>query len=298
MSVTGALLKKSVDQTAADYSSQPAVAWDEELYDSHGFHAGGDDFFTVPASMDGEYAVFHAQASLEQVTVGSDNRLLIQRDTGGGFANFNGMGHMHNKVGTGQSATQTWLQCCTAPLLLVTGHKYRTNLYSDDTSVTVEAARSTFGIRVLNRRTTQRVLAKLNADLTAQNFTTAGVIGFDGADVYDTDSIHSPTVQNSKLIAPSSLNGKWAVIRAAVMTGVDNGGLISLAIRKNGSLSYNGFGGKAVESNTLTTSWVSVFTQPIQLVTGDEFEALFWNGTDTSITISSSATCLGLQVVD
>src|SRR5687767_11840600 len=49
---SGALVKKSIDQTTADYSTSTAVAFDEEEYDIGGYHdnSTNNTRLTVPAA--------------------------------------------------------------------------------------------------------------------------------------------------------------------------------------------------------------------------------------------------------
>lgn len=300
MALRGCLLSKGSNQTGADYSGSGAnVTWDTEIRDTDGFHSGSDELITIPAAVNGGYGIFTAQMSLESWS--GQGQLQILRNTGGGLTTFKGMGFSTNSnsgIGTGQSASQNWIQCQSAPVVLTTGNTYAAHFLSGDNAIDVEASRSSFGLRVLTGLTTQRTMAALNANHTTQNYTTATAVPFDGADIFDTDSVHDPSSSNTKFIIPSGLNNEWAVFRGGVQTSLDTGATSSIAIRKNGSYAYNGFGGNV---QTLTGAFSSAYaycvTQPIQLATADEFELVFWKSADTSITLLSATTFLSMQVV-
>ena len=49
----GALVRKSVNQTGVDYTTATAVVWDQEVYDTDGFHdnASNNSRLTIPAGV-------------------------------------------------------------------------------------------------------------------------------------------------------------------------------------------------------------------------------------------------------
>lgn len=300
MAITGALVKKNADQTGANYSAAPNIAWDAEVYDADGSHdnASNNTRITVPSAWNGKYGIFTCTASLSSVTSGT-NLSLVYLIKGGSLSFIGFTGVSRELRGNGQATTSDWMQFRSGPVLLATGDIFESQLFCADTSITVESE-SNFGVEILPATLSvqSKVLAKLNSDLTAVNYSTPTAIPFDGTDVYDTDSIHDPSSNNTKLIIPSSLNNKYVIVGAQVhATGVaSNTQNHSIAIRKGGSLTYDGFGGNSQFIGSYSESWIQASTAPIQVATGDEFECLYWCD-DTSITITSDVTCFGLRVV-
>jgi len=290
------LLKKNVDQTAADYSAGPAVTWDTEVYDTDGFHDTGSDThrITIPSAVNNKYGIFTSCLSLSSVTSGSSAAAGTNLQSGATTGTWSG--HTRNLTGNGQATTSAWIQSTTGPILLATGAIYQCGLFCSDTSITVESE-STYGLLVLDTfNETMRVLAKMNAIQTAANYSTPAAIAFDGTDVYDTHAIHDPSSNNTKLIIPSALNNLYVVVWAQVQaSSVSSSQANSVAIRKGGSLTYTGMGGNSGNNGSSTEAWMQAQTNVIQVAMGDEFEALYHNA-DTSVDLQTS-TCLGLRVV-
>jgi hypothetical protein len=299
MALIGALVKKSVDQTAANYSAGAVIAWDAEVYDSDTFHDNvtANSRITIPVSYNGRYGIFTATVSMSAVGSTTTANVVLAKNSGFAYIGFAGTTRLVG--GHGTSATAAWVQIRSGPVLLATADIFEARLFSSDSSITVESE-SSFGLEVLPLivPTQPKVLAKLSADITAADYSTPTAIPWNGVDEYDTNAIHNPASNNTTLIIPAALNGKYVVVGAQVYaTSVTGAVQNSLAIRKGGSLVYDGFGGssRAVEGS-YGQSWLQAFTQPIQVTTGDEFEALYWNA-ETSITIESEVSWFGLRVV-
>lgn len=302
MSIRGALVKKSADQTGANYLSGSGtqtdgdiVSWDSEVYDTHGFHEGvtNPSRLTVPVSVSGQYGIFTACVSLSAIGQGNNVFLSILKNGGYQYIGFGGSSRRCGDKSGGANAC--WAQVRTGPVLLTSGDYYQVRLYSGDNSITVESE-SSFGVLVLDSTTqTQRVLCKKSADQTTANYSTPAVITWN-TDIYDTDAIHDTGSNTSKLVIPSALNGKYGIVTANVgANAVTAGSTGALAIQKGGSLTYDGFGGNSViDGNTILR--LQCTTQPILLATSDEFEALFYSS-DTSITVIAAQSTFGLRVV-
>lgn len=301
MAIRGALVKKAISQTSADYSSAAAVTWNSEVYDTDGFHDIGSNTtrLTVPAAVDGSYGIIHACISLSATLLLSYGLLQITKN---GVITYIGCGAQTKQMsGNGQGGGQDrqWLQVSTGPMLLVAGDYYEAVLLVEDASITVESE-SNFSILVLdNNDTTGRCLVKKNANQTAANYQTAAVIAFDGTDTYDSHAIHDPSSNNSKLIIPASLHGKYASVfaQAKASSVITSTTLHSIAIRMGGSLTYDGFAGNSGVNGGYSEAWIHARTPAIQLATGNEFEALYYND-DTSITLEAAYTFLGLNCWD
>lgn len=141
-------------------------------------------------------------------------------------------------------------------------------------------------------------LATLSADQTAINATGAGyTIPFDGADVYDTDSIHDPVTNNTRLTIPSGVTKVRITgnVQSSGHTSATN--VISLVrLFKNGSLDYAG--SPSHQGPGATGAPTGTLVSPVlEVVAGDYFELGFFVTSDTSITIEAERTSFGVEIV-
>lgn len=295
MAIRGCLLNKTADETGSDYSAGATVAWTREIYDTGGFHAANDDAIIIPSAVNGRYGVFTAFLSLSSVS--ANNNCIVSIRRGASIEYIGWVGTTRHMQGNGQQTTSGWMQISSGPVLLTTGEEYDVHLTSSDNNINIESE-SSFGLVVIDSTTQiQRVLAKMNADQTTANYSTPAAVAFDGADVYDTDAIHDPSSNNTKLIIPPALDGKYVRVGAQVLLAAATAGQVcSVAIRKGGSLTYDGIGANSGQIAQLAEAWVQAQTQVIQVSTGDEFELLLYSS-DTSVTVESDVTSFGLRVV-
>jgi hypothetical protein len=125
-----------------------------------------------------------------------------------------------------------------------------------------------------------------NADQSTSGTTDTAMIW--QTETRDTDGYH--TGSNSTFVVPSALNGKLlmclAWLRIAYTSTAGEGGRLS--IRKNGSDSYDGFGSYMTQGPFATISYLSAFTQPVIVATGDTFEAYVQNSDVLGATVASS----------
>ncbi len=292
--IRGVVCRKSVAQTTADYSTIAAIAWDQNVYDTDGFHnaPGAATAIVIPASVNGQYGIFTATVSLALVTATSRVFLEIQKGGSSAFIGYAAL-DLNAGQGNGQATTSNWCNIVSSPILMNTGDSYTCRLLCADNSITVNVE-SSFGLYICDQANlTHRCWAQLNANQTTQNYSTPAAIVFDGADVYDTDNIHDPTTNNTKLIIPSALNGLSGVVNASVTTTLTTTNqTFALAIRKTPSggaatLVYDGFGGNSGIGQNFAANelYSEAQTQVIQFNTGDAYEAFFYT-VDTSITIN------------
>ena len=112
------------------------------------------------------------------------------------------------------------------------------------------------------------------------------VIGFD-AEVYDTDSFHDNSTNNSRFTIPSTHNGKKAILRAhATFQDVSDGESYELRVFKNNAANQDG--AMILQANRSGSSsgnkTLSGATHPIDIATNDYFEAVVsTNETDVDI---------------
>lgn len=308
MAFQGCLVNRTADSTSVNFSvGNVTLLWNNEIYDTDGYHDNvtSSERITIPAAVNGKYGIFVCTLSLTSYSAGATDGLL-ELDIIKNGANMKGSGActVRNNLaaGNGQSSTSCWLQATATPQLLTTNDFYGARTTTGNGTGTIKA-HSSFGLYVHSNPTVlMQCLAVLNGDKTAQDYTTAKAIAWDGPNVYDTSAIHNASVNNTQLIIPAALNGKYVVVTA--MVAADNGGgshPMGLAIRYNGSLTYNGlgarsdtYGGTAAGSNQAR---IGCQTPAIQVSTGDTFDAFYFQGSDTNLTFKADKCSFGLRVV-
>jgi hypothetical protein len=148
-SFTGAVVKKSADQTSANYSTPAVIAWNTEDIDTNTIHdtVTNNSRLTVPPALNGKWAIISASVTMggSTFTANSDVSLNISKNGGQSYDGFGGQSRQ-----LGSSYSHASIQAYTQPVLLVTGDYYEAELYSGDTSVTVNSTESWLTINVLN----------------------------------------------------------------------------------------------------------------------------------------------------
>jgi hypothetical protein len=146
-SFSGALVKKSADQTAANYSANPTVTWNAEEYDTDGYHDTGSntDRLTVPSA--GKYKVgFEVSVGSGTLTASDYVRASISRFNSSSVAqSFIGL---PTDIITEISATpqvalsgwSSWIDCSSGDYFVV---NFDTE---SDASITITASTSWFAI--------------------------------------------------------------------------------------------------------------------------------------------------------
>lgn len=138
----GALVKKSADQTGADYSVATAVAWDAEVRDTHSIHSNitNNTRLTTPT---GAKRV-RVKANIELANNAANNWVEIKIKKNG--AAFDGQGGQTVEVGS----TTPIVNCSTAEVAVTGGTDYfEVFLRTQDTAVDVVAAGSWFEMEVI-----------------------------------------------------------------------------------------------------------------------------------------------------
>lgn len=137
----GALVKKAADQTAANYTTAAAIAWDAETYDDGNYHDTVTNNSRLTAGIVMPNAQVSAQVTLASHTANKFVQLEIRKN---GSASFDG--YASNMV---QSNTTTpTVNVMTPPLVVALGDYFEAFLTVEtDTSITVTAAQSWFAIQ-------------------------------------------------------------------------------------------------------------------------------------------------------
>jgi len=139
----GALVNKSVVQSAANYSIPTVITWDAEVYDTDAVHSLGDNTkFIVPAAWNGLRGVVTAAADITGFSGGASSSLSVELGGVTVYAEFGGSG------GYGGSSSNNLRSAKTQPILLATGQEFTTKYWATDTAINV-LANSSFGIRII-----------------------------------------------------------------------------------------------------------------------------------------------------
>lgn len=126
-----ALVKKSADQTAANYGTNTVITWNTETADVGGWHDTGSDTerLTVPANV--SYVRVTAGIALSSMSSGARAYAYILKNTAGNVG--------YPLVGEWSTATDRYINLATPPTAVSQGDYFRVFLLcSDDVSLTVE----------------------------------------------------------------------------------------------------------------------------------------------------------------
>jgi hypothetical protein len=133
---SGCLVKKAVDQTAADYgTADAALAWDTEAFDVGGWHDGGDNTkLTVPSGV--SYVRVSGCVTVTSLASGVNTQIWVTKDGDNNAATR----HINLPYVLEDSDDATrHLNFTSAPIAVTAGTYFELRLYTPgDTSVTVE----------------------------------------------------------------------------------------------------------------------------------------------------------------
>lgn len=132
----GAMVKKSDNQTSANYTTPTPIAWDAEIYDTNAIHdnAVNNTRLTVPAGV--SFVQLGCTLTLGSVGNPSLTVLWLKKNGSASFDGFCGL----DKVGTGNPDPN--ITCVSGPIAVTAGDYFEWQLYCDDSSITVVAASS------------------------------------------------------------------------------------------------------------------------------------------------------------
>ena len=143
-SFRGALVTKAVNQTGADYSAAPVVAWDSETYDTDGIHDNvtNNGRLTVPAGV--SKVRLRAQISLLLVTVSTP--VIVLTIAKNGSISYAGVAQTRDSINN----SDPQLQSHSPVLSVVPGDYFDVPLtVAGDSSVTVVAGSSWFAMEII-----------------------------------------------------------------------------------------------------------------------------------------------------
>jgi hypothetical protein len=147
LSWRGAWVTKSANQTAANYTSATAIAWDSSVHGTTTFwSSGANTRLTVPSTWPTTYVRLIAQVSLQNVTSSDLITLQIKQNN----LPLSSVGGVGGIMRSAQATTTPVVEVRTPPII-TTGTDYFTAhlTVGTDTSVDIVATESFFSIEVL-----------------------------------------------------------------------------------------------------------------------------------------------------
>jgi hypothetical protein len=139
-------------------------------------------------------------------------------------------------------------------------------------------------------------MAQKVADATL-NLSSANVIVWGGADIYDVGNWHDPSVNNTRMTVPAGVS--FVRLSCSLrMTGVPISCACFLAFYKNGvQFGWPGRSAHSFTNGNFTELWVAAHSSVIPVVAGDYFEAYVLVGNGTSVTIVAADSSFSIQAV-
>jgi hypothetical protein len=134
---SGAMAKKSADQTAADYSAGPVITWNTDALDVGGWHDTGSNTsrLTVPSGVN--YVRVYANVNVVSISANNDTYAWIEKNGDNNAATR----HVNLPVGlvNTEGGSEAYINLVSPPLAVVAGDYFEVRLLiQGDASVTVE----------------------------------------------------------------------------------------------------------------------------------------------------------------
>jgi hypothetical protein len=169
----GCAAKKSVDETAADYTTLTTVSWDAEDFDSDAFHSNvtNPSRQTVPAGLNIEKVKLTAQIGFDLINVGTTARIEIHK---------NGSVIAADTVDLG-NVTDGGIGIETVPVAATATDYFEVKLrVTGSSSISIVAARSRFSIQVVGATNTGTTFNDLS-DVTITSVSTGDGVKWNGS---------------------------------------------------------------------------------------------------------------------
>jgi hypothetical protein len=283
MAFSGALVKKSADQTLANFSAGAVITWNTETYDVGGWHDTGSNTsrLTVPSGVThvritGQLAatsVANATASYIWVIKNGDTAAATRNINLpiAGPAYIDGGAHFVNIV--------------SGPLAVTPGDYFELfYIIPGDASLTIDANRSWFAIEAIENFS--GAMAKKAADQTTADYSAGPVVAWD-TDALDVGGWHDTGSNTSRLTVPSGVNYVRVTANIGVTSLLANADVLAW-IEKNGD---NNAATRHVnlpsrlQDSPEVEAYVNLVTGPLAVVAGDYFEVRLLTTGDASVTL-------------
>lgn len=130
-------------------------------------------------------------------------------------------------------------------------------------------------------------LVFMNADLTAQNYTSATAVPFNDED-NDVGNWHNTSSNTSRLTVPSGVSAVHLCGKEFIALGTA-GDSVTISFRKNGSTTYAGFMAHTGSFTATGSTQLSVCSPRLTVTAGDYFEMFIGGLSDASVTLTSGS---------
>jgi hypothetical protein len=282
----GALVRKSVNQTAADYQSETNVPWDQEVYDVGGWHSGSNSFFTVPAGV----SYVRLNGTIVSPNVNATTITYVRFGKGGtpwsAFA-----GEAGFKTEQGGTTAKMSIQ---SPIIPVTAGETFDLIYdSNDASCDITAASSYFAIEKVDADTFSGALVTKSGTQSG-DFTAIAAVTYD-TEVYDVGGWFDSGASTTRLTVPSGVS-YVRVTACQAISSFAGGQYIRCFVRKDGDGTYVFMPFQIHESSG--TMFLSAVSPVLAVTAGAYFEHQVHVEADTAIVIDVARTSFAIEKVD
>ncbi len=288
----GALVNLAADETNADYSTATAIPFDAEVRDTDAIHdnSTNNSRLTVPSG------VAHVRLTAGVVATGHNStEFIIIELRKNGTADIIGMPNVLTEV----TSTEMRAQIVSGILEVVAGDYFEVFLDTEnDQTITLNNDLTWFDMEIITipvvaQARHRGALVHMIADETTADYTTSAAIAWD-KQAYDTDSIHSVSVNNSRLTVPSGVS-------RIIVSGSVRGSLFAVdkfanvVILKNGSVDWVGAPGGLHETGSGSLN-INLVSPVLEVIAGDYFEYRLGVETDTSITLDNDRSWFAMEI--
>ena len=286
----GALVKKSTDQTGANYTTETALSFDAEIYDTNAWHdnSSNNTRLTVPIGV--SMVQVFANIEIQNVTADTWQQLRLFKN---GSSGFDGGTTVVTEIG----ATTVNISFVSPPISCAATDFFEIKLRTEsDTAIDIIAAKTSFGIKPVNGLMTEfsGCMVKKSVDQTSANYTSNTAIAWN-AETYDLGGWHDNVTNNTRITVPSGVTR--IQLQANVAIASMNADIFyKLEIQKNGSASFEGATANAAEQGSTSTN-VNICTPVLEVTAGDYFEAFLIIESDTSVTITAQQSSFAAQKI-
>lgn len=304
----GCLVNRSADLTAQNFTAGlTAIAWDAEQYDTDDFHDNvtNNTRITIPSNLGIQKVKLYGLIRLELADVDGDVFMTVRRN--GTTVNVIGLPGIEVRRPEGFSFEE--FSIAGPPFAVSDGDYFELEInISGDTSVTVDADRSYFGLEVIegpanaqpgfaqNWSVPHRGARMTYAVDTTLNLSTTLDIPFTTED-FDTDNFFDPASPGIFTIPAGITKVRLTALLETTQAQVTNGDSVFVTFRKNNSslfLGNNVLGGQIGFTNQVG----GLVSGVIDVVENDTLEVAAQIGSDASVQLQANTAYFELEVVE
>lgn len=277
MAFSGALVKKSVDQTAADYSAGVVLTWDAETYDVGGWHDTGSNTsrLTVPSGV--THVRLMGQVTISSIAANTVVYLLVSSSNGATTLPIIGPRVLNG------GDYQVQLQ--SGPLAVTAGDYFEMTLFTvGDASVTINSTLSFFSIEAIENFS--GALVKKAATQTTADYSAGAVVTWD-TEVLDVGGWHDTGSNTSRLTVPSGVNYVRVTANVTISLLTANADAYFMIIKNGDTNAATRYVNMpvAIEDTSQTDARCNLCSGPLAVTAGDYFEVYLIMTGDSSVSL-------------